>query len=197
MAAKVALVTGSSGLVGSETAIYLANHGWTVHGVDNNMRADFFGPDGDTTPNLARVRESAPGFVHHDVDIRNRARIVELVGETRPALIVHAAAQPSHDLAASRPVDDFEVTAVGTLPLLRPSDGVRPRRVPDRSAPRGRRAARLSRVPREGRAGRAAVSRLRAQSQAGPRQLAFARRVPRSGRVRRQSASRCGLQPRR
>src|SRR5207237_7325126 len=118
MAAKVALVTGSSGLVGSETAIYLANHGWTVHGIDNNMRADFFGPGGETTPNLARVRESAPGFVHHDVDIRDRPRILELVGETRPALIVHAAAQPSHDLAASRPFDDFDVNAVGTLNLL-------------------------------------------------------------------------------
>src|SRR5437870_11061342 len=118
MAAKVALVTGSSGLVGSETAIYLAVHGWSVHGIDNNMRADFFGPGGDTTPNLARVRESAPGFVHHDVDIRDRPRILELVGETRPALIVHAAAQPSHDLAASRPFDDFDVNAVGTLTLL-------------------------------------------------------------------------------
>jgi CDP-paratose 2-epimerase len=118
MAAKVALVTGSSGLVGSETAIYLANNGWTVHGVDNNMRADFFGPGGDTTPNLGRVRDSAPGFVHHDVDLRNRARILELVGETRPELIVHAAAQPSHDLAASRPFDDFDVNAVGTLNLL-------------------------------------------------------------------------------
>jgi CDP-paratose 2-epimerase len=118
MAAKVALVTGSSGLVGSETTIYLANHGWTVHGVDNNMRADFFGPGGDTTPNLGRVRESAPGFVHHDVDLRNRERILELVGEALPGLIVHAAAQPSHDLAASRPFDDFDVNAVGTLNLL-------------------------------------------------------------------------------
>jgi CDP-paratose 2-epimerase len=118
MAAAVALVTGSSGLVGSETAIYLANDGWTVHGVDNNMRADFFGPGGDTTPNLRRVLESAPGFLHHDVDVRDRARISELVAETRPGLIVHAAAQPSHDLAAARPFDDFEVNAVGTLNLL-------------------------------------------------------------------------------
>jgi CDP-paratose 2-epimerase len=118
MAAKVALVTGSSGLVGSETAIYLAVQGWSVHGIDNNMRADFFGPGGDTRPNLARVRESAPGFVHHSLDIRDRPRILELVRETHPALIVHAAAQPSHDLAASRPFDDFDVNAVGTLTLL-------------------------------------------------------------------------------
>src|SRR6059058_4295443 len=106
MAAKVALVTGSSGLVGSETTIYLANHGWDVHGVDNNMRADFFGPGGDTRPNLARVRESAPGFVHHDLDLRDRAGMAALVAETQPELVVHAAALPSHDLAASRPFDD-------------------------------------------------------------------------------------------
>jgi CDP-paratose 2-epimerase len=118
MAARTALVTGSSGLVGSETTIYLANSGWAVHGVDNNMRADFFGPGGDTRPNLARVRESAPGFVHHDLDLRDRSAVAELVAATRPDLIVHAAAQPSHDLAASRPFDDFDVNAVGTLNLL-------------------------------------------------------------------------------
>jgi CDP-paratose 2-epimerase len=118
MATRAALVTGSSGLVGSETTIYLASHGWTVHGVDNNMRADFFGPGGDTRPNLARVRDSAPGFVHHELDLRDRAGIAALVAETRPELIVHAAAQPSHDLAASRPFDDFDVNAVGTLNLL-------------------------------------------------------------------------------
>jgi CDP-paratose 2-epimerase len=118
MAAKTALVTGSSGLVGSETAIYLASNGWTVHGVDNNMRADFFGPGGDTTPNLARVRDAAPGFVHHDLDLRSREQMESLVAEIRPDLIVHAAAQPSHDLAASRPFDDFDVNAVGTLNLL-------------------------------------------------------------------------------
>src|SRR3954462_10931613 len=118
MASRTALVTGSSGLVGSETAIYLANHGWAVHGVDNNMRADFFGPGGDTRPNLARVRESAPGFVHHDLDLRHRAGIAAIVAEVQPELVVHAAAQPSHDLAASRPFDDFAVNAVGTLNLL-------------------------------------------------------------------------------
>jgi CDP-paratose 2-epimerase len=118
MAARVALVTGSSGLVGSETTIYLANEGWAVHGVDNNMRADFFGPGGDTRPNLERVRAAAPGFVHHELDLRDREDIGKLVAETRPDLIVHAAAQPSHDLAASRPFDDFDVNAVGTLNLL-------------------------------------------------------------------------------
>jgi CDP-paratose 2-epimerase len=115
---KTAIVTGSSGLVGSETAAYLDAEGWTVHGVDNNMRADFFGADGDTRPTLERLRAQAQDFIHHDLSIRDRESMAALVAEVRPDLIVHAAAQPSHDLAASRPFDDFEVNAVGTLNLL-------------------------------------------------------------------------------
>ena len=113
-----ALVTGSSGLVGSETVAHLDRLGWAVDGVDNNMRADFFGPDGDTTATLVRLRRETRRFEHHDLDIRNRDRITTLLGETRPDLIVHAAAQPSHDLAATRPFDDFEVNALATLNLL-------------------------------------------------------------------------------
>jgi CDP-paratose 2-epimerase len=115
---KTALVTGSSGLVGSETVAHLDSLGWTVHGMDNNMRADFFGPGGDTRPNLARLRAATQRFTHHDLGMRERDAIAALVGEVRPDLIVHAAAQPSHDLAARRPFDDFEVNAVGTLNLL-------------------------------------------------------------------------------
>jgi CDP-paratose 2-epimerase len=114
-----ALVTGSSGLVGSEMAAFLDARGWRVHGVDNNMRGDFFGPDGDTSWNLDRLRATTSSrFAHHDVDIRDRARVRRLVARVRPELIVHCAAQPSHDLAARRPFDDFEVNAVGTLNLL-------------------------------------------------------------------------------
>ena len=113
-----ALVTGSSGLVGSETVAHLDGLGWAVDGVDNNMRADFFGPDGDTTATLVRLRRETRRFEHHDLDIRNRDRITTLLEETRPDLIVHAAAQPSHDLAATRPFDDFEVNALATLNLL-------------------------------------------------------------------------------
>jgi CDP-paratose 2-epimerase len=113
-----ALVTGSSGLVGSETVAHLDRLGWAVDGVDNNMRADFFGPDGDTTAVLLRLRRETRRFEHHDLDIRNRAGVTTLVKEARPDLIVHAAAQPSHDLAATRPFDDFEVNAVATLNLL-------------------------------------------------------------------------------
>jgi CDP-paratose 2-epimerase len=118
VAAKIALVTGSSGLIGSECVAFLDARGWTVHGVDNNMRRDFFGEHGDTTWNLERLRRETAHFEHHDLDIRDRKGVARLVAGTRPALIVHAAAQPSHDLAAARPFDDFEVNANGTLNLL-------------------------------------------------------------------------------
>jgi CDP-paratose 2-epimerase len=96
----VAVVTGSSGLIGSEAVEFLDARGYVVHGIDNNMRRDFFGQDGDTTWNLERLRRVTRRFVHHDVDVRDRAAIASIVGECRPDLIVHAAAQPSHDLAA-------------------------------------------------------------------------------------------------
>jgi CDP-paratose 2-epimerase len=118
MTRRTAIVTGSSGLIGSETVTTLDRLGWDVHGVDNNMRMDFFGPDGDTTGNLRRLLAETERFTHHDLDIRDRAGVARLVAEVRPALIVHSAAQPSHDLAARRPFDDFDVNAVGTLNLL-------------------------------------------------------------------------------
>jgi CDP-paratose 2-epimerase len=115
---RTALVTGSSGLIGSEMVAFLDARGWDVHGVDNNMRREFFGEGGDTTWNLERLRRATRRFAHHDLDIRDRDAMLELVREQRPELVVHAAAQPSHDLAASRPFEDFEVNAGGTLNLL-------------------------------------------------------------------------------
>jgi CDP-paratose 2-epimerase len=97
---------------------FFCRSGWNVHGVDNNMRADFFGPGGDTRWNQRRLAEAHETFVHHELDIRDRAGVDSLVSTLRPTLVVHAAAQPSHDLAASRPFDDFDVNAVGTLNLL-------------------------------------------------------------------------------
>lgn len=123
---RTALITGSAGLIGSEAVRHFSNRGWHVHGVDNNMRADFFGPDGDTSWNLARLRESCPEYRHHSLDIRDRASILELVKQVPADLIVHAAAQPSHDLAAKRPFDDFDVNAVGTLNLLEATRQFRP-----------------------------------------------------------------------
>lgn len=113
-----AVVTGSSGLVGSEAVTYFDSRGWSVVGIDNNQRADFFGPDGDTTWNLERLRRETTRFDHRDLDIRDRNGIDDLIREASPRLIVHCAAQPSHDLARDRPFDDFEINAVGTLNLL-------------------------------------------------------------------------------
>lgn len=118
MADRTALITGSSGLIGSETVSFLDARGWATHGVDNNMRRDFFGEDGDTTWNLHRLEESTTRFTHHATDIRDQKRVDALIEATRPDLIVHCAAQPSHDLAAQRPFDDFDVNARGTLNLL-------------------------------------------------------------------------------
>jgi CDP-paratose 2-epimerase len=115
---KRVIVTGSSGLVGSEAVAFFDRRGWEVHGVDNNMRRSFFGPDGDTTWNLERLRRQTKHFVHHELDIRAREPIMDLVRTERPDLVIHCAAKPSHDLARDRPFDDFEVNATGTLNLL-------------------------------------------------------------------------------
>ena len=115
---KKCLVTGSSGLIGSEVVASFSAEGWEVHGVDNNMRRDFFGPPGDTVWNRKRLESAFPRFRHREVDIRDRQLVIETVREIVPDAIIHTAAQPSHDLAASRPFDDFDVNAVGTLNLL-------------------------------------------------------------------------------
>ena len=112
------LVTGSSGLIGSEAVRFFDHLGFQIDGVDNNMRADFFGPKGDTTFNRKQLEEICSHFTHNEVDIRDRKGVDELFKRVQPELIIHAAAQPSHDLAASRPFDDFDVNAVGTLNLL-------------------------------------------------------------------------------
>ena len=118
---KKLLVTGSNGLIGSEVVEYFCSRGWHVHGIDNNMRAAFFGPQGDTRWNQRRLVKSYPSFRHHELDIRHREKVSSLVQQIKPDAIVHAAAQPSHDLAASRPFDDFDTNAVGTLNLLEPA----------------------------------------------------------------------------
>lgn len=112
------LVTGSSGLIGSEAVSFFSGLGADVIGLDNNMRADFFGPRGDTRWNRDRLLATCPGFRHMDVDIRDRAGIDTILRNHPVDIVIHAAAQPSHDLAASRPFDDFDVNAVGTLNLL-------------------------------------------------------------------------------
>ena len=115
---KRVIVTGSNGLIGSECVQHFDGLGWEVAGVDNNMRRQFFGPDGDTLWNLERLRASTRNFRHYDNDIRDRDFIDDLLRDVRPDLVIHCAAQPSHDLAARIPVDDFEVNANGTLNML-------------------------------------------------------------------------------
>jgi CDP-paratose 2-epimerase len=115
---KKILITGSSGLIGSEVCMYFAALGYAVHGLDNNQRAVFFGQDGDTRWNQHRLESTLRDYHHHEHDVRDRAAVLELVSAIRPSAIVHAAAQPSHDLAASIPFDDFDTNASGTLNLL-------------------------------------------------------------------------------
>ena len=112
------IVTGSSGLVGSEAVLFFDEMGFETVGVDNNMRRDFFGPNADTTWNRDRLEAQCSRFRHVPMDIRDRQDVDRLVAQVRPTAIVHAAAQPSHDLAAKRPFDDFDVNALGTLNLL-------------------------------------------------------------------------------
>jgi CDP-paratose 2-epimerase len=112
------LVTGSSGLIGSEVCGYFSANGWQVHGVDNNGRAVFFGPAGDTRWNQRRLQAGLKHFCHHEVDIRDRSKVLALIKELLPEAIVHTAAQPSHDLAAKIPFDDFDTNALGTMNLI-------------------------------------------------------------------------------
>src|SRR5882724_5509189 len=112
------LVSGCNGLIGSEAVLYFEGKGYSVTGVDNNMRQEFFGPAGDTRWNLARLQQSTRNFTHRDLDIRNREAIFSLFRETRFDCIIHCAAQPSHDKAREIPLVDFDVNAVGTLNLL-------------------------------------------------------------------------------
>jgi CDP-paratose 2-epimerase len=116
----VAIVTGSAGLVGSEAARFLAQQGLDVVGVDNDMRQYFFGPDSSTAWNRQRLEQSVPRYQHVSADIRDpdaMRQVFERYGRAI-SLVIHAAAQPSHDWAAREPLTDFSVNATGTLVLL-------------------------------------------------------------------------------
>ena len=115
---KTILITGSSGLIGSEAVEHFDREGHRVIGVDNNMRRLFFGPQGDTSWNLERLKTGTKNFIHRGLDIRDRAALDELFRAQRFDLIVHCAAQPSHDKAREIPILDFEVNALGTVNLL-------------------------------------------------------------------------------
>ncbi len=112
------LVTGSSGLIGSEVCTYFHNKGYTIYGIDNNNRELFFGEQGSTRWNEQRLKDTLLNFHHYEIDICDRYGIEKLINEIKPNVIVHTAAQPSHDKAAEIPFLDFDTNAGGTLNLL-------------------------------------------------------------------------------
>jgi len=117
---SVAIITGAAGLIGSEATTYFAGEGMQVVGIDNDLRREFFGDDATTRPNLERLQRQVPSYEHHHVDIRHQDavfRIFERYGNAI-SLVIHTAAQPSHDWAARAPFVDFTVNANGTLVLL-------------------------------------------------------------------------------
>ncbi len=120
------LVTGSSGLIGSEAVVHFDAAGHDVWGVDNNMRREFFGAKGDTLWNLERLRAQTRSFTHRPLDIRDRDGVMALFKAERFDLVIHCAAQPSHDKARDIPFADFDVNAVGTLNLLEATRQSRP-----------------------------------------------------------------------
>ncbi len=117
---KIALITGSAGLIGAEAARFLAARGFHVVGIDNDMRREFFGPDASTEWSRRQLEASLPNYTHHAVDIRDRQPVEALFAEYSKdiEIVIHTAAQPSHDWAARDPHTDFSVNATGTLVLL-------------------------------------------------------------------------------
>jgi CDP-paratose 2-epimerase len=115
---KKILVTGSSGLIGSEVCKHFHHLGWEIIGIDSNQRAYFFGEKGDTRWNQKRLEIDLLNFKHVEMDIRNRQGLMDLIKKTAPDAIVHTAAQPSHDRAADIPFEDFDTNAVGTFNML-------------------------------------------------------------------------------
>jgi len=113
------IVTGSMGLIGSEVSEYFLDKGWEVHGIDNNQRSIFFGLQGDNSFNKDRLAKYGEKYkLYTTIDIRDRQAILDIIPQIKPDAIVHTAAQPSHDRAASIPFDDFDTNAVGTFNLL-------------------------------------------------------------------------------
>ena len=117
---KICFITGSSGLIGSEAANFFSGKFDKIIGIDNNMRQAFFGADASTEWNTKKLIEKIPNFEHHNIDIRNAEALEKLFAayNTNIGLVIHAAAQPSHDWAAKDPFTDFTVNANGTLNML-------------------------------------------------------------------------------
>lgn len=118
MVSKKILVTGSGGLIGSESVRFFSKKGFDIVGIDNNMREYFFGKEASTKWSVAKLKKTVPRYEHYNIDIRDNKKIEKLFKKHKFDLIIHAAAQPSHDWAAKEPFTDFGVNATGTLVLL-------------------------------------------------------------------------------
>ena len=128
MGNPICIVSGSGGLIGSESVKHFVAAGYDVIGLENDMRAYFFGRDASTQPVTDALQASLEGFRSLDVDIRDREAVEKVIAENarRLELVIHTAAQPSHDWAAREPHTDFTVNAVGTLNLLQALRGAKP-----------------------------------------------------------------------
>ena len=117
---KIALITGSCGLVGSESILFFSKKGFKIIGIDNNYRKFFFGNDGDVTWVKKKLKKSLKDYTHHNTDIRNYNSLKKIFNKYKDKIkvIIHAAAQPSHDWAKNKPFTDFDINAKGTLNLL-------------------------------------------------------------------------------
>jgi CDP-paratose 2-epimerase len=117
---SVALITGSAGLIGSESVKFFCQRGYTVAGIDNDMRSYFFGKDASTRENRECLVRDYSNYIHHDTDIRDHDRVAAIFEEygSDISVVIHTASQPSHDWAAREPLTDFTINANGTLVLL-------------------------------------------------------------------------------
>lgn len=116
---KKALITGSAGLIGSESAKFFASKGFEIHGIDNDMRMYFFGKEASTKWSLKNLKERLKDkYTHYNIDIRENEKLIDIFKKNKFDLIIHTAAQPSHDWAAKEPIIDFTINALGTLYLL-------------------------------------------------------------------------------
>ena len=115
---KVVLITGSAGLIGSESVRFFSRKGFDIVGIDNDSRSYFFGPSASTNWNRKLLEKKISNYIHFNIDIRNEKKIKEIFKEFKPILVIHTAAQPSHDWSAKEPLTDFTINALGTHILL-------------------------------------------------------------------------------
>ena len=117
---NIAIITGSAGLIGSESVVFFSNKFDLIIGIDNNLRQYFFGKEASTEWNKDRIKEKVENYIHYNIDIRDYKKIEKIFKKYHSdiKLIIHTAAQPSHDWAAKEPLTDFTVNANGTLNML-------------------------------------------------------------------------------